>query len=96
MCAKERIGPGEGDVARERLLERDDGKCAWKEPGGGGSRREGHSNYQDRNFRGSYQATTRREAFMLRFGSSRRENVVAPLDVRQTSFRRSRYSSTPT
>jgi hypothetical protein len=43
--AKERIGAGDRRVARERLLERDDGKGARKEPGGGGCRRDGDGNY---------------------------------------------------
>ena len=54
MSAKERIGAGERNVARERLLERDDRKCTWKEPGGGRCRSKRDDSYQDRNSRGSH------------------------------------------
>jgi hypothetical protein len=49
--AKERIGAGDCRVARERLLERDDGKGARKKPRGGGCSSNSDSNYQEGNSR---------------------------------------------
>jgi hypothetical protein len=49
--AKERIGAGDRRVARERLLERDDGKGARKKPGGRGCRGNSDSNYKGGNSR---------------------------------------------
>jgi hypothetical protein len=47
--AKKRIGASERDVSGEGLLERDDRKCARKEPRRGGRCDDGDRQYQDRN-----------------------------------------------
>jgi hypothetical protein len=50
VSAEKRIGSGEGDVASEGLLKRDNRKGAGKEPRGGSRRDDGNRDYEDRDF----------------------------------------------
>jgi hypothetical protein len=48
VSAEKRISSREGDVAGEGLFERDNRKCARKEPRGGSRRDDGDRDYEDR------------------------------------------------
>jgi hypothetical protein len=47
MVAKEGVSAGERDLARERLLERDDRNGTWKEPRSSGRRGDSDRDYED-------------------------------------------------